>query len=193
MHHEEAIRDALREGRTPQLYLDSGVVLDLLRPERKEASVELLRESYARGWECISSYFARMEALDVEQENAWARRNILSKRHFEWIVRRRRKRDLAPQALTRIANRFFRRFVDELQNAVAWAVLDEQVWDDAVKLAATTNVSATDCIHIATAMAFECDVLVTDDEGLIGLAGKHIAAANPQQMLKTVKKVQAQS
>lgn len=190
LNYEQAIRNALREGRLPRLYLDTNVILDTLRPERRQASLEVVRESYARRCESVSSYFAVMEALDTEQENAWAGQKIRSKHDFDWIVRRRRRRNLRPGTRTRIVNRFIRRFVDELENAVSWIGLEAPVWEEAVRLAAKTDVTATDCIHIATAVAQECDVLVTGDEGLIGLAQEHIPAAEPEQVLKTLKEIE---
>jgi len=192
MDHEQAIRDALRE-RLPRLYLDTTVILDALRPERSPdapASLELVRESYARGCECVSSYLVAMEALDIQQENAWARQKVRSKRAFEWIVRRRRSRDLKPHFLTRIANEFFGQLISEPLSVVTWGVVDEDVWESSISLAATTNVTGADCIHVATAMAWECDVLVTGDGGLIPLAREYIAAAYPKQVLKTLKEIE---
>jgi len=187
LDYEQAIRKALGEGRPPRLYLDANVILDALRPERRQASLELVRESHAQRCECVSSYFAAIEALDKEQENAWARQKIRSKHKFEWIVRRRRLRDLKPQTLTRIANEFFGQLLGAPLSAVTWVTVDKDVWEDTISLAATTNVNAPDCIHIATAMAYECDVLVTDDQGLLGLAQEHIAATDSEHVLKTLQ------
>lgn len=186
MDLHQAIRQALETG-APNLYLDTNVLLDILRPQRRPTSAELVRRLQARGWQCTSSYFALMEALDIEQENAWARQRIRAGQDFEWIVRRRRDRDLKPQTLTRISNRFIGRFVDELENAIYWGVLGAEVWEEAATLAATSNISATDCLHVATAVAYSCHVVVTSDETLIGLASEHIAAARPEDVLQLLR------
>jgi predicted nucleic acid-binding protein len=186
MDLHQAIRQALETG-TPNLYLDTNVLLDILRPQRRPTSAELLGLLQARGWKCTSSYFALMEALDIEQENAWARQKVRAGQDFEWIVRRRRDRDLRPQALTLISNRFIRRFVDELENAIFWAVLDAEVWEQAATLAASSNISAADCLHVATAVAHSCHVLVTSDGALISVASDYIASGTPEDVLQLVQ------
>jgi predicted nucleic acid-binding protein len=141
----------------------------------------------------MASYFAIMEALDVEQENKWAKQKVRSNHDFQWIVRRRRQRELKPTSLTQVANQFTQRFFVELKNAISWVPLDERVWEEAVSLAAHTNVTATDCIHLATALAQECDLLVTADDPLINAAKERIAVAKPEQVLKALRGAQDQS
>lgn len=72
---DEFINEAVqREGL--RFYFDTTVILDLLRPKRRPESHELLDVARANKWKCVSSFFALMEALDIEQENMWFRSRI---------------------------------------------------------------------------------------------------------------------
>ncbi len=175
------------------LYFDTTVILDLLRPARRPLarhSVELLERALESEWRCTSSYFALMEALDIEQENMWFRNRIRAGEDVDALLRRRRKRDqLSRQAHGRVSNQLYRRFVEEVQDRISWVALDNEAWEQALTLAMSSSIRAPDCLHVATATADGCHLFVTSDEILRELAEEHIRSANPVQVLAAVRRI----
>ena len=177
-----------------RFYFDTTVILDLLRPQRRPQARELLQTARSKGWTCVSSYYARMEALDVEQEHTWLRAQLRRGEHIERLIFRprrvreiRRERELSRGALTRISNRFHKELVTEIEQFIRWVQLDELGWEEATTLAANTNISAPDCIHVATAIGNNCHVLVTSDEALQELAAGSIQIADPTTLLASLR------
>lgn len=178
---------AERGDKSPALYLDANVLLDIVRPQRRSEPKHLLEEWRARSWTCVSSYFGLMEALDVEQESMWARSQIRRGQSVEWLIRNRRERELSPHARGRVASSFFKEFVTEVQDYIDWGSLDDEGWEEAIRLAMQTDCSAPDSIHVATALLYGCDVLVTWDEGLRRTAAREIPIATPGQVLSSIQ------
>jgi len=183
----DEIREVLRRGETPELYLDTNVILDVAWG-RREASERLLRAVEDRGWRCATSFFAYMEALDAEQERVYTqsrvRRGLLS---VEDAWRTRHQRDLAASSLGKIDARIFR--VIEAHGLFNLIYLEESGWDLAIDLAAACNVLATDCIHVACAIAAGCTGLVTSDTTLAKRAADHIAVATAKKALDDIEAV----
>lgn len=48
-------------------------------------------------------------------------------------------------------------------------------------ISAATNIEATDVFHLATALEFGCDILVTSDADFLKLAGSYIIAVPPER------------
>lgn len=187
---DDFVRDEIeREGL--KLYFDTTVILDLLRPKRRPESHRLLEIAQGNSWECTSSYFALMEALDIEQENMWFRSRIRAGEDVERLLRRRRERDLSTRALGRVRNQLYRKFVDEVQDFISWVTLGEEAWEETLGLAMSSNINATDCVHVATALTTDCNLFVTSDEPLGDLADQHICSANPAQLLSLLRRLGA--
>jgi predicted nucleic acid-binding protein len=183
----QLVQRALQRGHL-KLYLDTNFLLDLVRPKRRTASAELFAEACSRGWTCSSSYFAQMEALDVEQEHAWFLAKLRAGEHTEKLLRGRYKRDLTKRQLRLASKRFFTTLVERaVQDNVRWIALGKQETEQAMTLAAETNISAPDCLHVATALQAGCDVLVTSDDGLRDAARPHIFAVKPEELLAAIR------
>lgn len=184
---QDFIHDLLQK-EEPRLYFDTTVILDLLRPERRPQSHELLDLARGNEWECISSYFALMEAFDIEQENLWFRARIAAGQDADLLLRRRQRRDLATQALGRVSARLYRKFREELRDFISWAILDEDGWEEALRLAMSSNIRAADCIHVAAALTGGSNLFITSDEALRDLALEYIRTANPVQALAVLRR-----
>jgi len=184
---DQLVQQALQSGHL-ELYLDTTFLLDLVRPERRPKSAELFEEARSRGWTCSSSAFAQMEALDVEQENAWFLARVRAGEHIERLLRRRRERDLGKNQLLRVFKRFSVALEKRgVRESVQWISLGKEETEQAMTLAAETNISAPDCLHVATALQAGCDILVTSDEGLRDAARPHITAVTPEELLKALR------
>ena len=55
-------------------------------------------------------------------------------------------------------------------------------FDIASGLCAHTNISAPDCLHLATALEARCDVLITTDEHFLEEAKDYIRICRPEQI-----------
>ncbi len=96
---------------------------------------------------------------------------------------------MSRRTLTRISNEFQRKLVTEVEAFIRWVDLDRVTWEEAMTLAARTNISAPDCLHVAAAVSCKCHILVTSDQALQKLAGEILALADPQAVLSSVKNV----
>lgn len=177
----DVLQEVLSIRQVPRLYLDTNVILDLLRPQRRAESGQLIRVTQGRGWALVTSSFALMESLDIEQENEWILKRVREGEGVDRLLRSRRERHLGADDLLKVQRRLSR-FIRQ-HRVFDWVHLDEDGWATAIGLALQTNLTATDCIHVATAHITRCDVLVTSDEPLRRMAEDYIAIALPGQLL----------
>lgn len=184
--YSDALEEVLAQGQIPRLYLDTNVILDILQPRRRPQSVDLFNEGRSRKWELVSSTFALLEAVDVEQWNTWIMQRIREGQSPDRVLRSRGERDLSRRDLRSIERRW-ERFITQYEDVLEWVYLDEDGWQEALSIAVTTNILASDCIHVAAARITACDVLVTSDQALQRMAEPLIATALPSQLLAFVQ------
>ena len=170
-------------------YLDASVVVDIVRPEARPESRELLEMALSHGWICTSSVFARMEALDTEQTKEWLRQGIAEGRDPKNLVLGMRERRLPADSLTTVREEFLKGLAG-VEDFVRWRPLDRRGWEEAMTLAMTTNIWAPDCIHVATALREGCHALVTSD-GFLAKAVREttIASDEPARVLGELRRL----
>jgi len=168
----------------PHLYLDTNIILDVLRDRRRQGelvSLKLLEHAKREKWFISTSPFTLMEILDVEQDDMFFQIKVSEGYTVADVLRIRRQRDLSKQQLDRIS----RRMDDKLRIAYAYIdywELDPKGFDHAVELARTTNISAPDCLHLATALEAGCDLFVTTDEFLAKEAKEYLHTSLPENV-----------
>lgn len=64
------------------------------------------------------------------------------------------------------------------------------VLDSAEKICSSTNIESTDSLHLATALHFRCDILVTSDSDFLRLAKPYIIATTPEGIDNALKEYQ---
>ena len=187
---EDTLAAAAARGR-PTLYLDTNVLLDIVRPQRRrKESRQLVEEWQAKSWFCVSSYFAQMEALDAVQEIEWFLSRANQGHSIGSLLRRRRdRRDLSPRELNKVSRDFYSQLVPEIQDYIEWIDLGQDAWEVAMRLATATNSSAPDCIHVAAAISRKCDALVTSDRPLGETAAGEIEVAEPREVLSWLRTI----
>lgn len=166
----------------PHLYLDTNVILDVLRDRQRHgklASLELLERAKRDKWFVSTSPFAIMEILDVEQDDLFFQIKVSEGNTVGDVLRIRRQRDLSEERLDKISSRIHDKLRISYGYIDYWE-LDSQGFDHAVELARTTNISAPDCIHLATALELGCDVLVTTDEFFMKEAKRFLRTSLPE-------------
>jgi predicted nucleic acid-binding protein len=192
------LRDTLRVALSAQslhFYLDASVLVDIVRPDIRPESRELLEMALAKGWRCTSSPFARMEALDTVQTKEWLRQGIEEGRDPKALIRGMWDRRLAPDRLAvAVVRKAFYKGLAQVQDFVKWRRLDRRGWEEAITLAMTTNIWAPDCIHWATALREGCHVLVTTDDILAKAVRERtmasmasMASDKPEQVLPALR------
>lgn len=166
----------------PHLYLDTNIILDVLRDRRRHGeliSLKLLEQAKRNKWYVSASTFATMEILDVEQDDLFFQLRVSEGDTVADVLRIRRQRNLTTAQLDRISKKLQDKLSISYDYIDQWH-LDEKGFNHALELARTTNITATDCIHLATALELGCDVLVTADEFFLKEARKHITTSLPE-------------
>ena len=75
------------------------------------------------------------------------------------------------------------RLVGRLAEIAASLIFPEMpvpLLDKAEEICAATNIEATDSLHLATALHFGCDILVTSDADFLKFAKPYILATTPE-------------
>lgn len=166
----------------PHLYLDSNVILDVLRDRRRHGqlvSLELLERAKRDKWFVSTSPFAIMEVLDIEQDDLFFQIKVSEGNTVADVLRIRRQRDLSKQLLDKISKRIEEKLRIAYSYIQYWE-LKVEGFDRAVELARGSNISAPDCIHLATALEVGCDILVTSDEFFMKEAKQYLPTSLPE-------------
>lgn len=78
----------------------------------------------------------------------------------------------------------------QLEDCMTFLYPHETLWDDAERLLRVTNIGAVDAIHLATAMAVECDIIVTRDSNFRSMANDYIPSVLPEKVKDEITKLQ---
>lgn len=162
----------------PHLYLDSNVILDVLR-DRRPASLQLIERAKRDRWFVSTSPFAIMEALDAEQDDRFFQIKVSEGHTVGEVLRIRRQRDLPRQLLNKISQKIEGKLRIAYSHIQYWE-LKVEGFDRAVELARGSNISAPDCIHLATALEVGCDILITSDDFFMKEAKQYLPTSLPE-------------
>ena len=176
---EQTVAGAVERKGGPVFYLDTNVLIDLVLPRRNEHSAAFLEECLARSWRSLTSTFALMEALDIEQTNRWAKNEMRKGKTFHQL-RRYGDRELPP----RVYRDVHKKMTIVLEDLVELFQPESNMWEDAIRIAIHTASFAPDCIHVAAARSRDCDILVTRDSQLMRAAKDEIMTAEPEHIMK---------
>lgn len=176
----------------PHLYLDTNILLDFLH-SRYEPSIALLQQIRDKRWKCSTSSFALLEMYDAEQLEKFVQKLYLKGYNWSQIMSRTRERRSKNLGLT---DRQLQNLASELRDSMSLIndcveFLDphKELWDDAEYYCIYTNIGAQDALHLATALAVECNILVTRDKHFRHIADDYIIATFPENILTAIKKL----
>lgn len=166
----------------PFLYLDTNVLLDVV-DSRRRASGQLLDRIKSEEWSALTSPFTLLEMYEAKQADRWAEKLLSSGLTFSQIQRRVGERCSGRSALNRGE-------LDEVYSSLYAAmqtILDTVVFPEltpglqnkAEEVCASTNLDPTDSFHLATALYYGCDILVTSDSTFLKLARPYMIANTP--------------
>lgn len=173
----------------PHLYLDTNILLDFLHG-RYEPSITLLQKIREKGWKCSTASFALLEMYDAEQLEKFVQKLYLKGYDWSQIMSRTRERRSKKLGLT---DRQLRNLASELRDSMS--LIDDcvefldpykKLWDDAEQYCIYTNIGAQDALHLATALAVECNILVTRDKHFRRIADDYMIATFPEDILAAI-------
>jgi len=168
----------------PHLYVDTPILIDVLR-DRRTASLKLLEDARQKVWRVSTSQFAVMELLDTEQDDKFFILEVGKGRTVASVLRERYRRKLSEDARRLIENRV-KDFLEVRYPFIQYFHLTGEGFDIASGLCAKTNISAPDCLHLATALEARCDVLVSTDEHFLEEAKDYIEVCQPENVQHTL-------
>jgi predicted nucleic acid-binding protein len=167
----------------PHLYIDTNVILDAIL-ERKQASSIFLEQAKKNNWKCSTSRWTMIELLDNMQEERFVEDLRIEGYLFSRIRgllgnRRQKEAGLKKPELDQV----WKVLHDKLSNEYSFIKfkhpLTVSFWDKAEDYASSSNIGATDSIHLATALRIRCNILVTSDQDFIAIANEYILATLP--------------
>lgn len=145
----------------PHLYLDSNVIIEIIEGQKQE-SAYLIENAKENGWVISTSNFTLMELLDVRQDNAFILKKLGEGDTPKKILRQRYDKDLSLEILQDVYKKVKNKFLIPYKS-VNFLMLTENGWNKATDICTNSNISAPDCIHVATALEAGCDIFVTSD------------------------------
>jgi len=150
----------------PSIYIDTNICRDFIRGERGIEAIQALGIIRDRGYSCFTSIFTVMELIDTEKDSVFFIKKLRRGWDFNKMTRARYQKDLTETDLEEAGDaavRFFNQnsFI-KFKNLVA----DDQ-WNTALTLGSSSNLFASDIIHLVTAWYCKCSVLLTNDEFFI--------------------------
>lgn len=171
----------------PHLYVDTNVFGGILEGQHR-ASTVLLEIVKEKKWRCSTSIFTLMELSEIRQDNQYIYKQLGLGTHIKKAYRSLDQKDLSPSDFSKTQEKIDMLFTDT-SPFVEFFALEDKGWDKALELKATTNLSAPDAIHVATAVEAGCDVLVTLDSFLIKEASRFIKTCLPEQTNSILKEL----
>ncbi len=177
------------EGR-PILYLDTNVLLDAMYGRRESAGL-LLQRIRENGWIAITSPFSILEMLEAEKADRWAEKLQAEGMSFFQIQKRLGERRTGSSRLDRYdleeTYTDLRTRLQPVYEIVTFPSPTPWLLDGAEDISASTNIEATDIFHLASALEFGCDILVTADSDFAKLAKDYIITAVPEAADKAIQ------
>lgn len=174
----------------PVMYLDTNVLLDAMFGRRRAAQ-SLLERIRENRWPAITSPFSILEMLEAKKADKWAEKLLVEGWSFFQIQRKLGERRTGPSQLRRKElEEVYLNLQARLKPVLEIVTLPEPtpgLFDRAEDVSASTNIEATDVFHLATALEFGCDMLVTADRDFAKLAKEYIITTVPEGFEKALQ------
>lgn len=179
----------------PVLYLDTNVLLDAV-DQRRQAATALLERIENHGWRAITCPFAFLEMVEAKKADRWADILLSSQLSFWQVLKkmgeRRTGRSALRQSEVKVVYTNLYERLEPILKVVIFPEMPARLLDSAEDICASTNIEATDSLHLATALHFKCDILVTSDSDFLKLSRPYIVATTPEAMENALKEYQRQ-
>jgi len=159
--------------------------------------MELLQKIRDKGWKCSTSSFALLEMYDAEQLEKFVQKLHLKGYNWSQIMSRTSERRSKNLGLT---DRQLQNLSSELRDSISLITdciefMDphKELWDDAENYCIYTNIGAQDALHLATALAVGCNILVTRDKHFRRISDDYVIATFPENILVAIREIETKS
>lgn len=176
LHLEKTPLDHVAEGQkytSPKFYFDTNIIRDIIKRKSHEV-LSLYRDIRTKDWACLTSTFALMEFVDVEQADIFARNEFNHGKEYNTVCRSLHNKNLGSDELERVRNDLANN-IKTLQH-IKRIVPNDHTWELAMDLSLQSNIHAADAMHLAMAVVSGCNFLVTNDQLIIKEANRLIEA-----------------
>jgi len=129
-----------------------------------------------------------MEILDVRKDNDYILKKLSEGATLKYILRHRHERDLSKDTLDNVYKKVYNNFFIQYK-FVKFYWLTKSGWDEAIRICSESNISAQDCIHLATALEAGCDILVTSDKTFKKYSAEFIKTCLPEGVNKSLREL----
>ena len=185
---KENKKDTLTKTR---IYVDTNILQGAISRRDTEAIV-FLDKAKKKKWELFTSIYTLMELLDVAKDRQFLMRCVYERwTDVSTFMRKRAAKDLSKEDLSNLAeevNNFL--FTNKM---IRFINIEETEWELVKKIGETSNLHSSDALHLVTAWAGNCQVLVTHDNEFINEGNRILQQENVYNRLKIcdIKKVEA--
>ena len=166
----------------PVFYLDVNVILDAIYDRRPSSSQLIVRIS-SENWTAITSPFSILEMLEAQKADKWAAGLLEQGLTFFQVQRRLGERRTGRSRLNRQAlDQVYRDLGARLQMISRHLTFPDptsSLMNLAEDISASSNIESTDVFHLATAVEYGCDILVSGDSDFVRLARDYMIAVTP--------------
>ena len=173
----------LQSAARPTIYLDTTVLLDVV-DNRSESVSQMLETIRDQNFNVLASPFGILEMLEAKKTDVWAESMLERGYTVVQISRRMGSRRAGPTALTaeRLAEVYtsIRQALQGPLGIVGFPEPTPGLMEQAEDICASTMLAAGDSLHLATALYFGCQLLVSSDSDLIRIARDYINTTPPQ-------------
>jgi len=145
----------------PIIYLDTNVLRDCVT-KRNYNSIHLMNFIKKKKWRCVTSTFSIMELHDTEKDYEFFIKKIKEGYEINEILSARRQINLNEMSLLKITGKIDM-FLEKYKFLETWNLERDDDWVLANIISSSTNLSAEDSIHLATAFMTGSNLIVTRD------------------------------
>ena len=172
-----------RKVKIPNIYLDTNIIRTLIE-KRLPILVNLMRTIKDRKWACFTSTIAVLELSNLKKDDVYFRKKINEKAEYKEIIKGRDQKKLEIKELREV-NRYIENFFNRYPYFYAYQIPAE-VWRDALKISFEANINSIDAVHLATALIFKANVLITSDTHFIKEANSFLEKYKLAQQMKVI-------
>lgn len=172
-----------KKRKVPKIYLDT-VIIRILIEKEPAWLINLMRTIKERKWVCFSSTLAILELSDLRKDDIYLANKVKEKAEYKEIIRKRDQKELIHSDLIKV-DRYVKGFLKKYPFFSAYQI-PELVWKSAYTMTSNSNIHSIDAVHLATAVAFKADVLLTLDNHFIKEANKLLDRYGLSKKIKVI-------
>lgn len=172
-----------KKPRSPSLYLDTSIIRSLIE-KKLPAHVNLMRTIKDRKWDCFTSTLAILELGDLKKDDIYFNKKIKEKARFKEIIKSRDRKDLIVKELKKVQN-YIKNFFEKYPYFLSYQIPAE-VWLDSLTITLHSNIHSSDAVHLAAALNFGANVLITSDTHFIKESNNFLKKHRLDKKIKVV-------